>query len=118
MLLIYYVGIRFGQLGGSEAVLIILYSAVMVFLLVDINYHRIPYFKSKKLLNLAIAQRLLLPVLVTLPYTDTHHLIIFLNAFSLIELIFLVRSGASIKHYVYSSLKLAVCAFIGIFVAV
>ena len=56
----------------------------MVFMLVDLNFHRIPYFKAKKLLNLAIAQRLLLPVMVTLPFSDTHHLIILLIAFSLI----------------------------------
>jgi len=84
MLLILYVGIRFGQLGGSEVVMIVLYSAVLVFLLVDINYHRVPYFKAKEMLNLAIAQRFLLPVMTTLPYSDNYHLIIFLNAFGVL----------------------------------
>lgn len=90
----------------------------MVFLLVDLNFHRVPYFKAKKLLNLVIAQRLLLPVMVILPYADTHHLIIFMNAFAIIELIFLAKSGASTRHYVYSAIKLAVCVFLGIYVAV
>lgn len=118
MLLLCYVGIRFGTLGGSEVVILLFYSCALIFLLVDLNYHRIPYFRSKKLLNLVLAQRFILPVFVILPYTDSHHLAIFSTVFGVIELIFLVKSAAKTKHYVYSLLKLSVCGLIGIYVAV
>lgn len=90
----------------------------MVFLLVDLNYHRVPYFRSKKLLNLAIVQRLVLPVLAITPFTDTYNMVIFLNAFTLIELVFLAKSSAKPKYYVYAFLKLLCCLTIGAFVAV
>lgn len=84
MLLLCYVGIRFGSVGGSEAVIILFYSVCLVFLLVDLNYHRVPYFRSKKLLNLVLAQRLILPVFVVLPFYDTPHLAIFITVFGVI----------------------------------
>ena len=118
MLLLCYVGIRFGSIGASEVVILLFYSVTLVFLLVDLNYHRIPYFRSKKLLNLVLAQRFVLPVFVILPYSDSHHLIIFMIVFSVIELIFYVKSASKTKHYVYSILKLLCCALLGIYVAV
>ena len=90
----------------------------MIFLLVDLNYHRIPYFRSKKLLNLVLAQRFVLPVFVILPYSDSAQLAIFINLFAVIELIFYVKSAAKTKHYVYSVIKLISCLMIGIYAAV
>ena len=84
MLLLCYVGIRFGTIGGSEIVILLFYSSTLVFLLVDLNYHRIPYFRSKKLLNLVLAQRFILPIFLILPYSDSHHLAIFMIVFSVI----------------------------------
>ena len=118
MLLICYIAIRFDNLGASEVVMIVLYSLVLVMLLADLNYNRVPYFKAKKLLNLVLAQRLLLPVLVVLPYATTYQLTVILIGFSTIELVFLAKSAVKTKHYLYSALKLAATVFIGVYVAV
>ena len=99
-------------------VILLFYSICMIFLLVDLNYHRIPYFRSKKLLNLVLAQRFVLPVFVILPYSDSAQLAIFINLFAVIELIFYVKSAAKSKHYVYSVIKLISCLMIGIYAAV
>lgn len=98
--------------------MIIVYAMVLTGFLVDMNWHRIPYFRTKKLLNLAIAQRLLLPVLPILPAADTYHLIIFLNAFAAIEVVFYARSNSKTKHYVYSMLHLLHCILTGVYIAV
>lgn len=117
-LLIVYIGIRFDDLTGGEIAMIVLYSMVLVFLLVDFNWNRIPYFRTKKLLNLAIAQRFLLPVFAILPSKDTYQLSIFLLAFAIFELIFYVKSQAKTRHYVYSLIRLLCCLLIGVYVAV
>lgn len=98
--------------------MIVLYSIIVVFLLVDFNWHRVPYFRTKKLLNLAIAQRLILTVLVILPAQDTYQLIIFTIAFAIIELFFYAKSSAKTRHYVYSLLRMLSSLLIGVFVAV
>ncbi len=64
--------------------MIVLYCLIVVFLLVDLNWNRVPYFKAKKLLNLVIAQRLILPVFVIIPYDKTYHLIIFMIGFGVV----------------------------------
>ena len=92
MLLDIYLSIRLGVIGSVEMAIIIVYLIIVVFLLVDINWHKLPYFKSRKLLNLVVAQRLMLPVLVIVPFNFTYNLIIFLNGFALIELLFLAKS--------------------------
>ena len=84
MLLICYVGIRFDSMGVNEIAMVLIYCLVLVFLLVDLNYNRVPYFRAKKLLNLVIAQRLILPVLVVLPYSTTYQVSIVFIAFSII----------------------------------
>lgn len=68
------------------------YCIVLVFLLVDINWNKVPYFRSRKLLNLAVAQRLMLPVLAIIPYQSTYQLIIFLTGFAAVELLFYIKS--------------------------
>jgi hypothetical protein len=98
--------------------MIILYSLVIVFLLVDLNWNRMPYFRTKKLLNLAIAQRLILPVFVILPSKNTYQLIIFMVVFAAIELIFYFKSKAKTRHYVYSVLRAICCLLTGVYVAV
>jgi hypothetical protein len=84
MLLEIYLAIRLAIIGVAELAIIILYLIVVVFLLVDINWHKVPYFRSRKLLNLVIAQRLMLPVLAILPFNFTYNLIIFIIGFSVI----------------------------------
>ena len=98
--------------------MIVIYCLILIFFLVDINYHRLPYFKSKKLLNLAIAQRLVLPVLAIIPHNYTYQMIIFVNALALLELIFYTKSGAKTKHYVYSTIRFGLCALLATFVGV
>lgn len=116
MLLDIYLSIRLGIIGSIEIAIIVIYLIVVVFLLVDINWHKLPYFKSRKLLNLVIAQRLILPVLVIVPFNYTYNLIIFLNGFAVIELLFLIKSSAKTKHYVYSIIHLLSCVLVAIFI--
>ena len=47
--------------------MVIFYCFVLLFIFIDLNYHRVPYFRSKKLANLVIAQRIILPIFPILP---------------------------------------------------
>jgi hypothetical protein len=84
MLLLCYTSIRFDTMGPSQITIIFLYCLILVLLLVDLNYHRIPYFKAKKQLNLVIFQRLVLPVMVLVPFNDTYGLVIFMLALAVV----------------------------------
>lgn len=118
MLLIIYVGIRWDDLSAGDTAMIVLYCLVVVGLLVDLNWHRIPYFRTKKLLNLTIAQKLILPVLVIVPPRDTYQLVIFVIGFAILELFFYAKSSAKTKHFVYSILRMVSSLLIGVFIAV
>lgn len=117
-LLIIYIGIRFDVLSGGAIGMIVLYSIVLIFLIVDFNWHRVAYFRTKKLLNLAIAQRFILPVFLILPFKDTYQIIIFFIIFAIFELIFYANSKAKTRHYVYSIIRLFCCLLTGVYVAV
>jgi len=58
----------------------------------------------------------MLPVLAIIPYQNTYHLIIFLTGFSVVELLFYVKSEGKAKHYVYSITHLFVCILVAIFI--
>lgn len=82
--LIIYAGIRFSTLTSGLQFLIILYGGMTVFLMVSCNMNLLPYFGNKELMNLTFLKRLLLPVLVILPYKFTYTLLFFMIAFTII----------------------------------
>lgn len=116
MLLIIYIGIRFDNLKGGDIFLIVIYLSILIYLFVDCNLHALPYFKSPEGMNLIFLKRMILPVLVMVPYKFTYNLIIFMIGFAIIELLFLIKAQSKIKSYVYCILELCCYSTIGIFI--
>jgi hypothetical protein len=100
--LLIYVGIRFSDLSGGQVAMIVFYCISLIYLIVDCNFHPLPFFKSIETMNLTFIKRLILPATAILPYKFSYTLIIFLVGFNIIELIFHTKiQNLKAKHYVY-----------------
>jgi hypothetical protein len=65
-------------------------------------------------MNLNFIKKLVLPLVISIPYNYTYFLIILLIAFNLIELMLLSRTKkATIKHAIYLGLELLCISMIG-----
>jgi hypothetical protein len=68
-------------------------------------------------MNLTFIKRLMLPVLVVIPYKFSYSLLIFLVGFSLIEILFLTKAAHSkAKNFIYGIFELACISLVGGFV--
>jgi hypothetical protein len=95
------VGIRLDSLSGGEVAMVVLYSMVLVWMLVDFNLHPLPFFRSQELMNLCLMRRLLLPVCAILPHRFTFILVIFYASFVALDLLLTTKTLAPRKTYLY-----------------
>ncbi len=112
---IIYVGIRFSAWNVGLILSIILYCLCLVYLIVSCNIEkRLSFFVSTASMNLNFIKKLVLPLVISIPYNYTYFLIILLIAFNLIELMLLSRTKkATIKHAIYLGLELLCISMIG-----
>lgn len=94
--------------------MIVLYCISLIYLIVDCNFHHLPFFKSVEIMNLTFIKRLILPATAILPYKFSYTLLVFLVGFNLIELIFLTKiQNLKPKHYIYVCLQLVCISLLG-----
>ena len=112
---IIYVGIRFSAWNLGLVMSIILYCLCLVYLIVSCNVEkRLSFFVSAASMNLSFIKRLVLPLVISIPYNYTYFIIILLLALNLIELMLLLRTKkATIKHVIYLGLELLCISMIG-----